>query len=239
MELIQVQMTTNDEIIHAGLAGQMLLFGFLGLALQGEPDRSRLNEWIAAEVFSEAPFGGEQGDVRQGMAELAQWTQENAPLISDAAYQALREDRLRLLVGMGPVLAPPWESVYFSQERLLFQEETLQVRQWYARFGLEVERLYHEPDDHIGLEYSFLAHLASLGLQAAERGDAAELADLRQAQAEFVSQHLLRWEPAWARLMLQHAHTDFYRGLAQLAHGALLALAGELQLQLPQAEAVL
>ena len=49
---------------------------------------------------------------------------------------------------------------------MIFQEQTLHVRQWYSRFGLQVVKLHKEPDDHIGLELEFVAHLANLALQA-------------------------------------------------------------------------
>ncbi len=97
-----------------------------------------------------------------------------------------------------------------------------------------MEKLNREPDDHIGLEFLFVAHLASLALQAIEQGDERRLEEIMQAQRDFLLEHLLRWGLVWARLVEQNALTDFYRGLSHLAHGTLLALAENLRLELPK-----
>ena len=110
----------------------------------------------------------------------------------------------------------------------------MQVRDWFSRFGLQTERLNQEPDDQIGLELSFMAHLTSLALQAIDLGDIEKFESIIQSERDFLSEHLLRWGPAWARLVITHASTDFYRGLAYLTHGALLAAAEHLQIKLPK-----
>ncbi len=62
----------------------------------------------------------------------------------------------------------------------------------------------------------------------------AGLKNLLQAQRDFLSEHLLRWGPAWAKLVKKHAETDFYRGLAHLTNGALLAAAELLKVEMPK-----
>ena len=53
-----------------------------------------------------------------------------------------------------------WESVCrHKDEALVFQKETLEVRAAYRELGLQVEKLHHEPDDHIG--YAALCSRAS------------------------------------------------------------------------------
>jgi TorA maturation chaperone TorD len=54
-----------------------------------------------------------------------------------------------------------------------------------------------------------------------------------QSQRDFLSEHLLRWGPAWAKLVKQNAETDFYRGIGHLTHGALFAAAEFLKIPLP------
>ncbi len=127
--------------------------------------------------------------------------------------EQVRRDPHRLFVGPRPAPAPPYESVHRSRERLLFDTETLQVRGWYARFGVRAPRLHAEPDDHVGLELEFLAHLASLGA-VAELG-------------EFVAEHVATWVPGFAALVVEHAETDFHRGVGHLLAGAIEQTAAE------------
>ena len=224
--------TMND--LSSTIFGESLLFGLLGKILYANLDKAWLETLIREDVFSEAPFGAEQVEMQHGIELLQRWSNENRGGLEMPQFKALQEDNLRLFIGLNKVPAPVWESVYFSEKKLIFQEQTLQVREWYARFGLQAERINREPDDHIGLEMLFIAHLASLALQAIEQNDENKLNDILQAQREFLSDHLLRWGPAWAKLVKQHAATDFYRGIAHLTHGALLAIAETLEIKMPK-----
>lgn len=217
----------------AVLTGEALLFGLLGKALYEDLDKAWLDILIREDVFSEAPFGGEQAETQRGLELLQRWANENRAGISGEEFKAMKNDQLYLFIGTDKVLAPVWESVYFSEKRLVFQEQTIQVREWFARFGLQIERFNKEPDDHIGLELSFVSHLASRMLQTLQE-DSTTFDELLQAQRDFLREHLLRWGPAWAKLVKQHSETDFYRGLAHLTHGALLAAAEMLQIQMPK-----
>lgn len=226
--------TAKIETLKANILGEALLFGLLGKILYAELDRAWLEALIRDNVFAESPLGEEQPEVQLGLELLRRWTEENRQGIPEAEFKNLKSEQLRLFIGVDRVLVPVWESVYFNENRLVFQQQTLQVRDWYARFGLQLEKLNKEPDDHIGLELVFVAHLASRCLTAMEAGNQAEVDQLLQAQKDFLAEHLLRWGPAWARLVKQHAATDFYRGVAHLTHGALLAAADFLHMEMPK-----
>jgi TorA maturation chaperone TorD len=203
------------------LAGEALVFGLAGRAFYGGPDRPWLDGLVRDDVFAEAPIAGDHADTRTGLARLQRWSTANRGGLSDAEFEALEAEYARLFVGPGAVVAPPWESVHFSEERLLFQRETFEVRAWYSRFGLEVPNLHAEPDDHIGLELSFVAHLATLGLRAIQAHDGDRLREALDAQRRFLAEHLGRWGPGWCARVEETSGSDFYRGLALLARGTL------------------
>ena len=207
------------------LAGEMLLFGLLGRAFQNYPaaeERPWLQTLIDEDMFQEAPFGASQSDVAEGLRLLQAWSRAG---LSDQNFDALQNDYTRMFIGPAKVVVPPWESVYFNRERLTFQEQTLDVRGWYRRFGLQSERLYSEPDDHIGLELAFLSHLAQRGLSALEQGAQEEFEWIIDAQREFLDQHPRQWASAFCEGILENAATPFYKGLALLTRGALAELA--------------
>jgi TorA maturation chaperone TorD len=206
------------------LAGQAAVFGLLGRALYTYPDREWLQSLAQQRVFDDVPFAGDHPDVMQGLALLGAWTDASQSGLTDETFDALQTDYMRLFVGPGQVEAPPWESVYFHDEPLLFQEETLRVREWYARFGLQAELLHSEPDDHVGLELAFLAHLAGLRLSACETGETESLRWLTEAQREFTAEHLGKWIASWYDRVGEHGRTDFYRGIALVTKGAVAAL---------------
>jgi putative dimethyl sulfoxide reductase chaperone len=217
------------------LVGEIMFLELLSRILYLEPDRNWLESLVANETFSETPFGEDQAEIVRGMEILQEWSRTHRDGITDHEFSTLKMDYTKLFIGLGtPHSTAPWESVYFNRERLVFQEQTIQVRNWYAKFGLRAEKYNKEPDDHIGLEMLFIAHLASLALQAIENDHKKSLDEVLQAQKEFLSEHLLRWGPVWAKLVKQHAATDFYRGIAHLTHGSLLAIAETLQIEMPK-----
>ncbi len=211
----------------AALLEETLLLGVLGRLIKAAPEKEWLQSLVNDDIFAESPMAHKNQDMADGFALLEAWTRQNAAGLSDEIVTDLTVDHTRLFVGVGQPLAPPWESVYFNEDRMIFQEQTLQVRQWYRRFGLEPEKLQQEPDDHIGLELSFLSYLASMGVKASEQGDKARLDGSLQAQQQFLREHPLKWVRAWSALVDKHARTDFYRGLAKVTRGVLLSLGEE------------
>mgnify|MGYP001828627672 CR=1 FL=1 len=221
----------NQQLIDCveTFVGERLLFGLLGKALYLIPDKEWLDPLVDDELFNQAPFASDQPQVVKGLALLSAWSHS----FNKDSLSELKIDHTRMFTGTFRIPTAPWESVYFSDERLVFQEQTLDVRSWYRRFGLEAVEYQKEPDDHIGLELLFVAHLAGLGMAACESGDQDRLDEIFEAQRGFLSAHLLRWGPLWCSLVEEHAQTNFYRGLALVLQGALLELAKILALPVP------
>ena len=203
------------------LVGEQLVFGLLGKLLFEYPERDWYQTLAQEAIFDDIPLAAGQPDVQAGMALLGGWHQESAEGLTDEQFEALRDDYTRLFIGPGKVLAPPWESPYIQKERVIFQAETLKVREWYQRYGLESAKKYREPDDHIGLELAFAAHLASLGLNALERNDQGEFENLIAAQKQFLIEHPLKWVGGWSKLIDENARTDFFKGIALITKGVL------------------
>lgn len=213
------------------LLGETLLFGLLGRLFYENPNKEWLQSLIAEDVFDDVPYGEAQEEMTLGLNILKKWAGQHKSGLSDEAFDDIRADNTRMFVGVKIVLAPLWESVHFSEARLVFQERTLEVRNWYRRFGLEPEKLHKEPDDHIGLEMLFVSHLAGLALQALEDQEEEKVTQLLEAQRQFLSEHLLQWGPTWALLVIEHAKTDFYLGLGHVALGAFYAIADQYDIQ--------
>lgn len=216
----------------ATLIGETLACGLISRVLYEYPDPAWLQTLIDEDVFAVAPFAETQPETVAGLSLLQGWAAAQRNGLSQTVLNDLRADYTQLFIGAGKVKAAPWESVYFSEDRLLFQEQTVQVRRWYQQFGLQVQRLNQEPDDHLGLEMAFLAHLAQIGLSALEQGHEAALDQVLSAQRDFLAEHPLRWAADWNDRVQQHARTDFYRGIGRLTLGVLAELAAVFDLSL-------
>jgi len=216
------------------LLGEALLLGVLSKIMQSQPEKEWIENLIKEDVFSELPLDVKNKDLETGLSLLQSWSNQCKGGLGDDILYGLRADHTNLFVGVGTPVAAPWESVYFTEERTIFQKQTLQVREWYRKFGLQSGKLYKEPDDHIALELSFIAHLASLGLKALENKDDAGLEKSLQAQRQFLHDHTLRWMKFWSGSVEKHAKTDLYRGIAILTRGTLLALVEILGVEMPE-----
>lgn len=194
----------------------------LGRLFASAPSEAELDVIRTAEMLDDWPLP--DGDrSAAGLAELA----ASATAGEDAA--AVKDDHFRLVVGPGRARAVPWESVYLSSEGLVFEAETMAVRHFYRRFGLQAPRLNRDPDDHISLELEFCATLLGRAFDAlAEGADPQPFVD---AHRDFCREHLLRWAPEFFRRVEDGAETRFYTGVGILGQDAcaqLVALIGEL-----------
>jgi TorA maturation chaperone TorD len=199
-------------VTGAALEAFGLAFRYLGWTLYLDPAAAPTTRLAGTDAFDQWLLDPEEPDTRAGLERLRRFR---------AAWDGSAPDRLgddynRLFVGPGRLPAPPWESAWRGPERLLFGPHTLAVRDWYARFGLEAPQAGREPDDHLGLEFLFMAHLCDLAA-----GDWPASAAAWEAAAGFLDQHLLRWAPDCLAGLAAAAGTDYYQGVALLGLGSL------------------
>lgn len=212
---------STPESWKSFLTAEILVFNLLGKTLIEVPQAEWLYSLASEDVFSEIPLGMENAEVIQGCELLQNWSRTALQTGAAEMASTLSDDYTRLFIGPSKVLAPPWESVFMSTDRLVFQEQTLEVRNWYRRMGLEPEKINQEPDDHIGLELAFLAHLAQLALQALENQNEEDFSFFLQAQKDFIEEHPLQWVGQWSADILDFGRTDFYKGISLLVKGVL------------------
>lgn len=181
-----------------------------------EPDDAEIANQVEQRMFEEAPFGMDDARVRAGLTAMDAWCDE--PLTAER-MAALKREWFRLFVGAGTPDAPSWESFYVDPNSQLFSKHTLEVRAWYQRYGLQIERLHAEPDDHLGLMLGFVGHLAGLEAEALSDGDEARARQLAHDQEAFLVEHVLPWLAAWRYSVNEHAASGYFRGAADLVFG--------------------
>jgi len=199
------------------LLAQQLGYSFLSKVFYEPPTPDFIQLLVDDSLFDIWPIESDNPTMQAGLAELRAFCAAWQP--DDIA--ALKRDYARLFIGPDRLLAPPWESVYRSDEHLLFERQTLQVRAVYQRFGMPIPRLNVEPDDHIGLEFRFVAHLCTLALEALERDRPEIVNGLTDALRGFFSEHLWLWAPDCLERVESSGLTAYYRGAARLALGCM------------------
>lgn len=180
---------------------------------------ANLDEW---------PFWDEPVKVREltNLHDEAMAAQERGVELLRTAQQRQEDDtEIRMdwdfLYGISAsAKVSPFESVHLGEEHLVFDAETLNVRAHYAKLGLQAPRLHTEPDDHIGLEFDFLAKAALMMLAALAENREDDFVRIRDVAADFTRLHPLRWVPPMLRRAEKQAQTSWLQGVEALSFAA-------------------
>lgn len=213
------------------------IFGIMDTIKQWITERQNIYSIIALFYHGDLNMGLDilqDTDVLQKFSEYI----EN-PLLSDGAKRIIKEitenkenpqykkllldDYQRLFVGPDHILAPLWESVYQTKDKLIFGESELVVRGFYNSLGLEVKNT--EPADHLALELSFMARLCSM----TKYNHSQQVIEALTKQQSFLKDHLLKWIPLWTNDVNENAQTKFWSGFALVTKGWLMNDLNEIQ----------
>lgn len=129
----------------------------------------------------------------------------------------LQQEYQRLFIGPDHLEAPPWESVYLTREKLLYGEPTVQVRNFYQSFGLVCNTNEKEPEDHIGLEFAFMAQLCNKCAEKLAQGE--QIQTEINGQHRFLQQHILQWVPQFSNDLQEASLQKFFVYLALFTLG--------------------
>ncbi len=158
---------------------------------------------------------------RQALAAfLTQWPTDT----HESELIELKLDYGQLFFGPGEPNAVPQGSVYLSEEQLLNDRSTMALMDFYQANGVKVDVDYPQPLDHIGLFFAVLDQ--TFGRLQVEVDNQA----LIRFTQVLLQQHLLPWANRCFELALQHANSDFYRGVALLGCDFLLQMQQDFQL---------
>ena len=206
-------MQTIEEI----LVGHHLAYHFLSKTFYEPPQEAFVHALVSNQLFEDWPLESDDGESRIGLALLREFCRS----WEAQTFGQLQREYTRLFIGPEHLLVPLWESVYRNPKHLLFEEETLQVRQQYLRFGMGIPNLYSEPDDHLGLELRFVAYLSRLALAAIEQDRQDTLNITLSGMRSFLDNHLLLWANDCLHDVLKYSDNLFYTGVAHLTLGCL------------------
>ena len=205
--------TKNDEVAVA-LAGRSYIYQLLKYIFADEPTAQLLDlitEDFTYEVLS--LFVSE--DEMTLFAHLVTRIKERRVEDELHLLDDLKGEYTALFIGPNKLVAPPWESVYVNKARVILQESTLKVREFYRRHQLLPANYPRVADDHLAIELDFMAKLS-------KRVEESEDVSLLKEQLEFLDSHLLRWVPQFATDIQSSKTHRMYPFMAKITETALL-----------------
>lgn len=194
------------------LATRLWFYDFLAKSFYMEPNLKDLKTKLKTNIFEE--FVDENGNTESEGVDLLKTFFNNISKLEHEEFIKIKEDYNRLFIGPGKLLAPPWESVYLSREKIIFDEHTLAVREFYQKWDVNINRVNKEPDDHIGFELEFMNILISKSIKALEANDLNLFKKTMLAQNEFLEKHILLWIEEFSNQVYNNSKEDYFKGLA-------------------------
>ncbi len=167
-----------------------------------------INEEILLTLASSGNFS-ELKEFHEGGRILTPYFEQ----LTEAQISLERDEYHRLFIGPGSLAAPPWESYYRSNENLLFEKWTLEIRNQYHQFGLKFIKENNEPDDHLLLELEFMIFLVDLNLKSTSPE---RIEELISSQIHFLKEHLTVWIPAFCKRIIACTNSQLFLGAAML-----------------------
>lgn len=201
---------------------RIFAYSFLKRIYFVEPSQEFFRIAKLEKVIDSFPFADENQQIAKGKALVSDYLKQR-DILQEEEFQKLHWDFTKMFIGPDELIAPPWESSYMNEDKLLFQKETLEVRYCYLKYGYIPKNFPREADDHIGLELDFMYQLNELAKKQFNQGNIAQMQEILQEQLLFLQNHLTQWVPQLTENIIKGADTDFYRGTAYMLAG-LIAL---------------
>lgn len=198
-------------LLHELSYSRSCFYTFLSTALYSDPSPEKFKIYFEHNVFEDLVQAGE---INKNIQYLAEFFQAEK---SEEEYKKLYLEHRLLFSGSGKLIAPPWGSVYLSREHIIFDEHTLAVKEFYKANGYEVLDMKKGPEDHIGLELSFISNLNSRLLVElkSENPDEVKIYENLKTQIEFINNQILTWFDKFANLIYQAENTVFYKNIVE------------------------
>ena len=205
-------------------------YAFLSRLYRVEADKALLDQISEMDLSTDV---GEP-EIGEGYALLQQFIGRT----TESTLTELAVDFARLFLGVNRGSgAFPYESVYTSEGRLFMQEARDEVLKVFREEGLDRAEDFNEPEDHVSLEFEFMAFLCHKTLDALQKGDDEEALSYLEKQKVFLNDHILNWVPTFCNDVEQFAQTDFYKAAAKITQGYIRlegAIIDELLQEIPQ-----
>ncbi|MBQ9068778.1 MAG: molecular chaperone TorD family protein [Eggerthellaceae bacterium] len=206
------------EEIVAALEGRAAFYDFLA-ALYFKPLTEEQIENIAQMDFS--VYEGTNELFEEGLHDMSRFLRKR----HTGTRQQLAVDFTMAFGGTAAWkgrYAVPYESVFRSEEGLMFQESYHEVYHLFREQRVERAAGYDYPDDHLSFMCEFLAILSSRAAEALRAGDYEGAREQLRTSAGFLRDHMLSWYDRLADLASNIIETRFYRGVMKMTKGFFL-----------------
>jgi len=194
------------EILKSVHKARSEIYGFLDRFFRLLPDEEFYG-MVAQNLprLKEISEGGENGDMREGVAQLEDFFTRKAALDEKAQAEYLLE-ALRRYTSLFCLTdsVPATESYYTSPTGNSMEEAYSEMKKLLRKYGFQRSEDVNEYEDHISVELAFMAKLASMSADMPAEGDIEKYKQLTYEQLAFHENHFDRWIGTFVGLVLAY-----------------------------------
>lgn len=211
------EVTTVDKVIeqeyYSTLGERETIYTFLKVVFEAPLTMETLKHWkenFSSEFIDILTLENEE--LSQSFEDLKTKDLEFFEAREKDAYLAT----FNLFNDSGKIPAPPWESVYVTEDRTMFGAPVFQMRRQWENFGVKIVNKHKEPDDHIAMELKFMCFLIDFTREAQRLKNKENYLRGIYMQYFLHKNHFSRWIKPFSRDILSSGTSSFYQGIAKL-----------------------
>lgn len=205
--------TLNRKNIYALLASIFLQ----------SPDQTFTRNVLSLNLKEEEySFFEDNSDVSFGLNLIQNYISLNSALPLDKVLEELAVDKISLVRDLTgkKAIKTPYEFIYTNRPP---QDVRGDVVSFYEEAGMVINKDILNSQDYIGLELSFMAELCAREVITLTKAFSWETvfegAAVQSLQKAFLLNHINNWVPSFADELINHAATDFFKGIGFLLKG--------------------
>lgn len=178
------------------------------------------------EMYCDAPLSGLDPEAQKladrGASQLKEILAKRASSDNVAEWDDyLDASYAELFLGATMQTIAPQESVYFSPERVMYQQPYFEVVESMKEWGWKVPADFHEPEDHIAAEWLFYLFLLDEAREQAARNAVDAELKASMAASSFKLQHMDSWNERAFKDIVEADDVGFYTGMVYIARALL------------------
>ena len=198
---------------HNILKAYNMMLYFAGTMIMWDPSNECIHDFWTQGILKSLPVTSRNPRFLKAAAQLRSSLSDET-----SVHERMKDDYLALFTGKGTPLAPPYESVYMNNDRLLYGKQTGEVRDFYRSYGWESSFKNQLPDDHLGIELLFLTLMIEKYL---DLDDDVCQSEMRNEIKRFINAHLFTWLPRWNEDIQKNSVTMSYKGIGTLIYACI------------------
>lgn len=213
----------RDNKIALYFAYRGYVYSLMHLVFSGKPTQEILNNVHSDKTFDMIDFfiklnqagiaqGGVSADEQSDDAirKLKNFLDKESSMDAENCITELCAEYTRLFLVPGPGFVYPWESPHITTSKMMLQETTLDVRNYYHAAGLRLRSEKHFPDDHIAAMMDYMGRMSQRVYSAFVEGSDSEVIEDLKTQKIFAEKHIANWDKLFAEGIEGKAQNSLY-----------------------------